>query len=342
MADLAIIKKASDQLATLENFADVPDFQKFLRNCNFYLLQNCKGFDEKTQTIQIKQGDKVMNINSLSFFTAMVKASDCGCNLAKKEGYLIFRDNKAEQEGAAIFTPHWEFEKKQYEELNNCSVYFVKIYTNFGDKFYKMGETSYEINIQKKENFTEKLTSEQKTSKSGYSYKQTTTSLPTHYACVIKTENEQYSIVDSTENIEALCNTANSPFYKNASSADYMYYKAIFRKLKKLLPTNLQQSPDYEKITEYIDVQPIVNEKEKEEIKLQLTEKEKEIADEFSDKQPEPEPDQPEKPELVEGSEEWKRFLTSIISGKKITFKQVELHYRMSDEVANKVKELLK
>ena len=190
-----------------------------------------------------------------------------------------------------------------------------------------------------------------KTAKSGYSYKSVTTSLPTHYACIIECAGASYSRVESTENILAICNTSNSTFYNSAASADYMFYKAVFRQLKKLLPSNLQNVPDYEKLTEYSDFievkEPVKNESIGE-----LTEDAKNIVKEFVE--PEKEKEQKEvqvekqetkkvvKIELLENSPEWFNFLRAVAAGKKMTFAQIEHHYQFNEDLGNKIKEILK
>ena len=135
------------------------------------------------------------------------------------------------------------------------------------------------------------------------------------YACIAKVEEtgEEFSYVESRENILLRANPATLKFYKDPNAKDTMCEKFVLRQLLKRLPSNLR-GVDFDKWL------PNFEEAEYEEVAEATAE-----APTPKESKPKTPPKQELKP-LVEGSETWFKMIESIKSH-KVTIEQIARKY---------------
>lgn len=140
----------------------------------------------------------------------------------------------------------------------------------------------------------------------------------TWYACVAKVEatGEEFSYVESRENILLRANPATLKFYKDPNAHHTMCEKFVLRQLLKRLPSNLR-GVDFDKWL------PNFEDAEYEEVAE--TPKEAPTPKEAKEAKPKTPPKQELKP-LVEGSETWFKMIESIKSH-KVTIDQIARKY---------------
>ena len=124
---------------------------------------------------------------------------------------------------------------------------------------------------------------------------------------------EEFSYVESTQNILLRANPKTPKFYKDPNAKDVMFEKFVLRQLIKRLPSNLR-GIDFDKWEGKFD-----------------NIEEAEIVEEAPKKEPKTPPTQSKLP-LVKGSETWAKMETAIKSGKVKDIASIERKYEVAED----------
>ena len=274
----------------------------FTKNSLFYLVKS-KGYLQGDKVCLPKANGETLQIDLFEYLQKMYLASKAGLSLI--DGDFQFVPFGGKNPTIAV-VPDFRAEQKIAEGRGLAISYIHG----------RAGDEAESLPIPLKHNFV------LRSRKQGFdkitkvnAYTQEVANDVIWYACIAKVEEtgEEFSYVESRENILLRANPATLKFYKDPNAKDTMCEKFVLRQLLKRLPSNLRGVdfdkwlPDYED-AEYEEVQDAPKE-----------------APASKEAKPKIPPKQELKP-LVEGSETWFKMIESI-KAHKVTIEQIARKY---------------
>lgn len=274
----------------------------FTKNSLFYLVKN-KGYLQGDKVCLPKQNGEPLQIDLFEYLQKMYLASKAGLSLI--DGDFQFASFGGKNPTIAV-VPDFRAEQKIAEKRGLAISYIHG----------RAGDEAESLPIPLKHNFT------LRSKKQGFdkikkvnAYTQEVENDVIWYACIAKVEEtgEEFSYVESRENILMRANPATLKFYNDPNAKDTMCEKFVLRQLLKRLPSNLRgvdfdkwlpnfEDAEYEEVTE--TTAEVTTTKE---AKLKTA------------------PKQELKP-LEEGSETWFKMIESI-RAHKVTIDQIARKY---------------
>ena len=274
----------------------------FTKNSLFYLVKN-KGYLKDDKVCLPKANGEPLQIDLFEYLQKMYLASKAGLSLI--DGDFQFVPFGGKNPTIAV-VPDFRAEQKIAEGRGLVISYIHG----------RAGDEAESLPIPLKHNFT------LRSRKQGFDKIKTVNAYTkevenddvTWYACVAKVEatGEEFSYVESRENILLRANPATLKFYKDPNAKDTMCEKFVLRQLLKRLPSNLR-GVDFDKWL------PNFEDAEYEEVA------EATAAPTPKESKPKTPPKQELKP-LEEGSETWFKMIESIKSH-KVTIEQIARKY---------------
>lgn len=271
----------------------------FAKNCQFYLIKN---------KAQMNDGNVVINgvsVDLFEFCQKMYLVSKAGLSLIDGDFSFITYDG-----GEVVVVPDFRAEKRIAEE-KGLTIAFI--HGRQGDEFTNEADPlKHAFKIQSRMGKFAQIESKTATSKSGKQYTiNEVQNDVSWYAVVAKvTETgEEFSYVESTENILLRANPKTLKFYKDPNAKDVMFEKFVLRQLIKRLPSNLR-GIDFDKW----------------EGKFEQV-KEAQIVEEA----PKERPIEQGKLPLVKDSETWAKMERAIKGGKVKDINAIERKYIISE-----------
>lgn len=274
----------------------------FTKNCLFYLVKN-KGFLQDDKVCLPKANGETLQIDLFEYLQKMYLASKAGLSLI--DGDFRFVPFGGKNPTIAI-VPDFRAEQKIAEGRGLVISY---IHGRAGDIVEHLPDPlKHGFTLNSKKQGFDKIT------KVNAYTQEVVNDDVTWYACVAKVEatGEEFSYVESRENILLRANPATLKFYKDPNAHHTMCEKFVLRQLLKRLPSNLRGVdfdkwlPNFED-AEYEEVAEVTAEAPTKEIK------------------PKTPPKQELKP-LVEGSETWFKMIESI-KAHRVTIEQIARKY---------------
>lgn len=282
----------------------------FAKNCQFYLIKN---------KAQMQDGNVVINgvkVDMFEFCQKMYLASKVGLSLIDGEFSFITYDG-----GEVVVVPDFRAEKRIAEE-KGLTIGFV--HGRKGDEFtIEADPLKHGFKIQPRKGEFAKIESKTATSKAGkqYAVNEVQNDILWYGVIAKVTETgEEFSYVESTQNILLRANPKTLKFYKDPNAKDVMFEKFVLRQLIKRLPSNLR-GIDFDKWEgkfENIEEAVIVEE---------------------APKQKTP-PTQSKLP-LVKGSETWAKMEQFIKAGKVKDIASIERKYEVGEDERNEILSML-
>ena len=274
----------------------------FTKNSLFYLVKN-KGYLKDDKVCLPKANGEPLQIDLFEYLQKMYLASKAGLSLI--DGDFQFVPFGGKNPTIAV-VPDFRAEQKIAEGRGLVISYIHG----------RAGDEAESLPIPLKHNFT------LRSRKQGFDKIKTVNAYTkevenddvTWYACVAKVEatGEEFSYVESRENILLRANPATLKFYKDPNAKDTMCEKFVLRQLLKRLPSNLR-GVDFDKWL------PNFEDAEYEEVA------EATAAPTPKESKPKTPPKQELKP-LEEGSETWFKMIESI-KAHKVTIEQIARKY---------------
>ena len=284
----------------------------FAKNCQFYLIKN---------KAQMVDGNVVINgvkVDLFEFCQKMYLASKAGLSLIDGEFSFITYDG-----GEVVVVPDFRAEKRIAEE-KGLTIGFV--HGRKGDEFtIEADPLKHNFKIQPRKGEFAKIESKTATSKAGKQYAVNEVQNDILWYGVIARVNEtgeEFSYVESTQNILLRANPKTLKFYKDPNAKDVMFEKFVLRQLIKRLPSNLR-GIDFDKWEGKFD-----------------NIEEAEIVEEAPKKEPKTPPTQAKLP-LVKGSETWSKMETAIKAGKVKDIASIERKYEVGEDDRNEILSML-
>lgn len=272
----------------------------FAKNCQFYLIKN---------KAQMNDGNVVINgvsVDLFEFCQKMYLASKAGLSLIDGEFSFITYDG-----GEVVVVPDFRAEKRIAEE-KGLTIAFI--HGRQGDEFTNEADPlKHSFKIQSRMGKFAQIETKTATSKSGKQYTiNEVQNDVSWYAAVAKvTETgEEFSYVESTQNILLRANPKTLKFYKDPNAKDVMFEKFVLRQLIKRLPSNLR-GIDFDKW----------------EGKFEQVEE----AQIVEDTPAQPRPIEQGKLPLVKDSETWEKMTKAIKGGKVKDITAIERKYIISE-----------
>ena len=270
----------------------------FTKNSLFYLVKS-KGFLQGDKVCLPKANGETLQIDLFEYLQKMYLASKAGLSLI--DGDFQFVPFGGKNPTIAV-VPDFRAEQKIAEGRGLAISY---IHGRAGDVVEHLPDPlKHNFTLRSRKQGFDKITKVN-------AYTLEVANDVIWYACIAKVEEtgEEFSYVESRENIIARANPATLKFYKDPNAKDTMCEKFVLRQLLKRLPSNLRGVdfdkwlPDYED-AEYEEVAeaPVIKESK-----------------------PKTPPKQELKP-LVEGSETWFKMIESI-KAHKVTIEQIARKY---------------
>ena len=272
----------------------------FTKNSLFYLVKN-KGYLQSDKVCLPKANGETLQIDLFEYLQKMYLASKAGLSLI--DGDFQFVPFGGKNPTIAV-VPDFRAEQKIAEGRGLAISY---IHGRAGDEAEALPiPLKYNFTLRSRKQGFDKITKVN-------AYTQEVANDVIWYACIAKVEEtgEEFSYVESRENILLRANPATLKFYKDPNAKDTMCEKFVLRQLLKRLPSNLR-GVDFDKWL------PNFEDAEYEEV----AETEAPTPKESKPKTP---PKQELKP-LVEGSETWFKMIDSIKSH-KVTIEQIARKY---------------
>lgn len=283
----------------------------FAKNCLFYLVKN---------KAQMNDGNVVINgisVDMFEFCQKMYLASKVGLSLIDGEFSFITYDG-----GEVVVVPDFRAEKRIAEE-KGLTIAFV--HGRQGDEFTEdANPLKHSFKIQQRKGTFAKIESKTATSRNGkqYSVNEVQNDI-LWYAAVAKVNEtgEEFSYVESTENILLRANPKTLKFYRDPNAMHAMFEKFVLRQLIKRLPSNLR-GIDFDKWEgKFEDVEDA------------------QIVEEMPKK--EPKPIEKTKIMLVRDSEVWSKMEKAIKDGKVKDIASIERKYDIAAEDRNDILNML-
>ena len=272
----------------------------FAKNCQFYLIKN---------KAQMVDGNVVINgvkVDMFEFCQKMYLASKAGLSLIDGEFSFITYDG-----GEVVVVPDFRAEKRIAEE-KGLTIGFV--HGRKGDEFtIEADPLKHGFKIQPRKGEFAKIESKTATSKAGKQYAVNEVQNDILWYGVIARVNEtdeEFSYVESTQNILLRANPKTLKFYKDPNAKDVMFEKFVLRQLIKRLPSNLR-GIDFDKW----------------EGKFEQVE-DAQIVEETPSQ---PRPIEQGKLPLVKDSETWEKMTKAIKGGKVKDITAIERKYIISE-----------
>lgn len=276
----------------------------FTKNSLFYLVKS-KGYLQGDKVCLPKANGETLQIDLFEYLQKMYLASKAGLSLI--DGDFQFVPFGGKNPTIAV-VPDFRAEQKIAEGRGLAISYIHG----------RAGDEAESLPIPLKHNFT------LRSRKQGFdkitkvnAYTQEVANDVIWYACIAKVEEtgEEFSYVESRENILLRANPATLKFYKDPNAKDTMCEKFVLRQLLKRLPSNLR-GVDFDKWL------PNFEDAEYEEVPETAETPTAPATKEYKPKTP---PKQELKP-LVEGSETWFKMIDSI-KAHKVTIEQIARKY---------------
>lgn len=277
----------------------------FTKNSLFYLVKN-KGFLQGDKVCLPKANGEPLQIDLFEYLQKMYLASKAGLSLI--DGDFQFVPFGGKNPTIAV-VPDFRAEQKIAEGRGLAISY---IHGRAGDEAESLPiPLKHNFVLRSKKQGFDKITKVN-------AYTQEVANDVIWYACIAKVEEtgEEFSYVESRENIIARANPATLKFYKDPNAKDTMCEKFVLRQLLKRLPSNLR-GVDFDKWL------PNFEDAEYEEVAEATAEVP--TPKETKENKPKTPPKQELKP-LVEGSETWFKMIESIKSH-KVTIEQIARKY---------------
>ena len=277
----------------------------FTKNSLFYLVKN-KGFLQGDKVCLPKANGETLQIDLFEYLQKMYLASKAGLSLI--DGDFQFVPFGGKNPTIAV-VPDFRAEQKIAEGRGLAISY---IHGRAGDIVEHLPDPlKHGFTLNSKKQGFDKIT------KVNAYTQEVVNDDVTWYACVAKVEatGEEFSYVESRENILLRANPATLKFYKDPNAHHTMCEKFVLRQLLKRLPSNLR-GVDFDKWL------PNFEDAEYEEVQETSTAPTPKEAKESKPKTP---PKQELKP-LVEGSETWFKMIESI-KAHKVTIDQIARKY---------------
>lgn len=273
----------------------------FTKNSLFYLVKN-KGYLQGDKVCLPKPNGENLQIDLFEYLQKMYLASKAGLSLI--DGDFQFVPFGGKNPTIAV-VPDFRAEQK-IAEGRGITISYIH---------GRAGDEAESLPIPLKHNFV------LRSKKQGFdkitkvnAYTQEVANDVIWYACIAKVEEtgEEFSYVESRENILLRANPATLKFYKDPNAKDTMCEKFVLRQLLKRLPSNLR-GVDFDKWL------PNFEDAEYEEVQ------EAPAAPTTKESKPKTPPKQDLKP-LEEGSETWFKMIESI-RAHKVTIEQIARKY---------------
>lgn len=277
-----------------------PDKQTiFSKNCLFYLVKNKATFSG--DIIEIN-GAKV---DVFEFLQQMYLAAKVGLSLIDGEVSFITYAG-----GEVVTVPDFRAEKRIAEE-KGLTIDFI--HGRQGDEF-SIGASpiKHKFDIKERKGTFNKIDQKQVSTKNGGTYTiNETTNDVIFYAAIAKVNEtgEEFSYVESTENIILRANPKTQKFYKDPNAKDTMCEKFVLRQLLKRLPSNLR-SIDFDKWEPSFEDAEIIEEKPAE---------------------PKAPKAKPQKLQIVKGAELWDKMTAAIKAGTVKTIAEIDKYYILDE-----------
>lgn len=276
----------------------------FTKNSLFYLVKN-KGYLQGDKVCLPKANGETLQIDLFEYLQKMYLASKAGLSLI--DGDFQFVPFGGKKPTIAV-VPDFRAEQKIAEGRGLAISYIHG----------RAGDEAESLPIPLKHNFvlrSKKIGFDKITKVNAYT--QEIVNDVVWYACVAKVEatGEEFSYVESRENILLRANPATLKFYKDPNAHHTMCEKFVLRQLLKRLPSNLR-GVDFDKWL------PNFEDAEYEEVQEASAEAAAPTTKEAKPKIP---PKQELKP-LEEGSETWFKMIESI-KAHKVTIDQIARKY---------------
>ena len=279
----------------------------FTKNSLFYLVKN-KGYLQSDKVCLPKANGETLQIDLFEYLQKMYLASKAGLSLI--DGDFQFVPFGGKNPTIAV-VPDFRAEQK-IAEARGLAISYIH---------GRAGDEAESLPIPLKHNFV------LRSKKQGFdkitkvnAYTQEVDNDVIWYACIAKVEEtgEEFSYVESRENIIARANPATLKFYKDPNAKDTMCEKFVLRQLLKRLPSNLR-GVDFDKWL------PNFEDAEYEEVQEATAPKEVPTDLPLKESKPKTPPKQELKP-LEEGSETWFKMIESI-RAHKVTIDQIARKY---------------
>lgn len=273
----------------------------FTKNSLFYLVK-CNGYLQGDKVCLPKANGETLQIDLFEYLQKMYLASKAGLSLIDGDFLLVPFGGK---NPTIAVVPDFRAEQKIAEGRGLAISYIHG----------RAGDEAESLPIPLKHNFvlrSKKIGFDKITKVNAYT--QEVANDVIWYACIAKVEEtgEEFSYVESRENILLRANPATLKFYKDPNAAHTMCEKFVLRQLLKRLPSNLR-GVDFDKwLPDYEDA-------EYEEVAETPT------AKEAKKSKPKTPPKQELKP-LEEGSETWFKMIDSI-KAHNVTIDQIARKY---------------
>lgn len=289
----------------------------FTKNSFFYLVKS-KGYLQGDKVCLPKPNGETLQIDLFEYLQKMYLASKAGLSLI--DGDFQFVPFGGENPTIAV-VPDFRAEQKIAEGRGLAISYIHG----------RAGDDAEALPIPLKHNFT------LRSRKQGFdkitkinAYTQEVANDVIWYACIAKVEEtgEEYSYVESRENILLRANPATLKFYKDPNAKDTMCEKFVLRQLLKRLPSNLR-GVDFDKWL------PNFEDAEYEEVPETA-----EAPKATKESKPKTPPTQAKLP-LVKGSETWQKMETAIKAGKVKDIASIERKYEVGEDERNEILSML-
>lgn len=278
-----------------------PDKQTiFSKNCLFYLVKNKATFSG--DIIEIN-GAKV---DVFEFLQQMYLAAKVGLSLIDGEVSFITYAG-----GEVVTVPDFRAEKRIAEE-KGLTIDFI--HGREGDEF-SIGASpiKHKFDIKERKGTFNTIKTKELTNDKGKTYKvnEIANNDVIFYAAIAKVNEtgEEFSYVESTENIILRANPKTQKFYKDPNAKDTMCEKFVLRQLLKRLPSNLR-SIDFDKWEPSFEDAEIIEEKPAE---------------------PKAPKAKPQKLQIVKGAELWDKMTAAIKAGTVKTIAEIDKYYILDE-----------
>lgn len=287
----------------------------FTRNSLFYLVKN-KGYLQGDKVCLPKANGEPLQIDLFEYLQKMYLASKAGLSLI--EGDFQFVPFGGKNPTIAV-VPDFRSEQKIAEKRGLVISY---IHGRAGDEVESLPiPLKHIFTLRSKKHGFDKITKVN-------AYTQEVENDVIWYACIAKVEEtgEEFSYVESRENILMRANPATLKFYNDPNAKDTMCEKFVLRQLLKRLPSNLR-GVDFDKWL------PNFEDAEYEEVA--------ETTETPTTKESKPKtPPKQELKQLEEGSETWFKMIDSI-KAHKVTIEQIARKYDI-EPVRAQIEQLFK
>lgn len=265
----------------------------FTKNCLFYIIKNKAVMSDNWLTINNIQ------VDLFEFLQKMYLASKAGLSLVEGEFTPVTFDG-----GEFVLMPDFRAEKRIAEEKGLIISF---LHGRDGDEFTEEANPlKHQFKIKSRVGKFQQIQQKTATAKSGkqYSICEAVSDIK-WYACIAKViaTGEEFSYVESAENIIMRANPKTLKFYKDPNAQEVMHEKFVLRQLIKRLPSNLR-GIDFDKF----------------EGKFEDVEDAQVIEEEAK-------PTAKPKPILVKDSETWKKMEKAILDGKVANMDVIERKY---------------